>query len=147
VNKYYLIALGGMTGSIIRYAIKNTHLWNYNGSFPYNTLFVNITGSFILAFFLAMAFGRWNVHLDVRLGISTGFLGAYTTFSTLCKETVNLFFEGDLFWAIAYILLSIFLGLGSAYLGFATSEKIILINSKDKQQDLVVEVIEEGELE
>ena len=78
------IAIGGMLGSISRFAIKNIHMWNYHENTSLNTLFINITGSFLLALILTIAFEVWNFDPDILLGIATGFLGAYTTFSTLC---------------------------------------------------------------
>ena len=117
MRKYSYIAVGGMLGALSRFAIKNSHLISQYKSIPVATLFVNITGSFILAFFLTLAFKIKRIHVELRLGIATGFLGAYTTFSTLCKETVTFIRNGDYFWASGYSIGSAVLGLVAAYLG------------------------------
>ena len=98
MRKYIYISIGGALGAVFRLAIENVHIWNYNESIPLNTLIINIAGSFILALFLTAAYEVMEVDADLRIGLSTGFLGAFTTFSTLCKETVSLMAGGKFFW-------------------------------------------------
>jgi CrcB protein len=88
--------IGGALGAMLRLAVKNISIGQYQGSFPLNTLIINISGSFVLAFFLTMTLEFFEFDADVRLGISTGFLGAYTTFSTLCRESVLLLAGGNM---------------------------------------------------
>ena len=85
MKKYSYIAVGGMLGAMSRFGIENIQLWDFQ-SFPVQTLLVNITGSFFLLLLLTTAFEVLAFDPNIRLGIATGFLGAYTTFSTLCKE-------------------------------------------------------------
>lgn len=146
MRKYIFIAAGGMLGAVLRYCIKNIHVWNYHGSIPLNTLFVNITGSFLLALLLTVAFEVWNFDSDIRLGITTGFLGAYTTFSTLCKETVKLITCGQYFSAISYIAVSVMLGLTSAYIGIILARKNISRFIGNKNEEGLANVIEQGEV-
>ena len=117
MRKYTFIAIGGMLGAILRYIIKGIHIYHYNGVIPINTLLINISGSFILAFILTVAFKTFKFDADIKLGIATGFLGAYTTFSTLCKETINLITQGDYYSAISYIGFSAMFGFVAAYFG------------------------------
>jgi len=124
--KYIYIFIGGALGAVLRLAIKNIHIWNYHENIPLNTLIINITGSFILALFLTFAFEVMEVDADIRLGVSTGFLGAFTTFSTLCKETVALMVSGEYFSAISYLTVSTVLGLTAAYLGIVLARELIL---------------------
>ncbi|MPN30267.1 putative fluoride ion transporter CrcB [bioreactor metagenome] len=56
---------------------------------------------------------------DIKLGLTVGFLGAFTTFSALCRETVDLLGRGDYFFALAYMILSVVLGLLGAYAGIS----------------------------
>ncbi|MFL0266700.1 fluoride efflux transporter CrcB [Candidatus Clostridium radicumherbarum] len=121
MRKYIFIGLGGILGAILRYYIKNIQLYHYNGAFPLNTFIINITGSFLLAFILTAALLIKGFDSDIKLGIGTGFIGAYTTFSTMCKETALLITSGYFVSAACYILLSIILGLGAAYLGTAVA--------------------------
>lgn len=125
MRKYLFIALGGILGAISRFLIKNAHLLGHQTAFPINTFIINITGSFVLALVLTTAYEVWNFDEDIRLGIATGFLGAYTTFSTMCKETAVLMNKGMYSLGIFYIILSTFVGLFSAYLGVITARSVI----------------------
>jgi CrcB protein len=125
MRKYLFIALGGILGAISRFLVKNVHFLSHQPSFPINTFIINITGSFVLALVLTTAYELWNFDEDIRLGIATGFLGAYTTFSTMCKETAVLMSKGMYSLGIFYIILSTFVGLFSAYLGVITARSAI----------------------
>jgi len=114
-----------MLGAILRYIIKNIHIDNYKEIIPVNTLFINISGSLLLALILTIAFEVYSFDADLRLGIATGFFGAYTTFSTLCKETVNLMIKGDYYFAILYIVFSIMLGLTASYFGVVLAKEVV----------------------
>jgi CrcB protein len=123
MRKYIFIGIGGFLGAILRSFIKNIHMFNYNIAMPLDTLFINITGSFMLAFVLTVAIKVLKIDENIQLGISTGFIGAYTTFSTLCKETVRLI-SGQYYYAAAfYMLMSVLLGLTAAYLGAAAGSR------------------------
>jgi CrcB protein len=147
MRKYIFIALGGMLGALLRYVIKNIHIYNYKEVIPVDTLFINVSGSFLLAIILTIAYEVFQFHDDLRLGIATGFFGAYTTFGTLCKETVNLISEGHYYWAISYIALSVILGLAVAYLGVILGRKIGLKFGCHKNAflDMKMDDLKEGE--
>ena len=126
MKKYVYISIGGALGAALRLYIKNIHIWNYHENIPLNTLLINVSGSFILALFLTFALEVMEVDADIRLGVSTGFIGAFTTFSTLCKETVLLIYAGDYFSAISYVTVSTMLGLSAAYFGIVLARELIL---------------------
>ena len=123
MRKYFFIAVGGILGAILRFLIKNIHM--YKGNFPLNTLIINIIGSFILALILTLAFEVMDFDSDIRLGIATGFLGAFTTFSTMIKETVVLINSGYYYSAILNLTVSTLLGLVVAYLGIVIAREVI----------------------
>lgn len=125
MKKYIFIALGGMLGAMLRYRIEHIHIYHYKEIVPINTLMINITGSFVLALVLTIAFEIWQFSSDLRLGIATGFLGAYTTFSTMCKETVNLMKQGYYYSSISYIGFSTMLGLAAAYFAIILAREIV----------------------
>ena len=127
MRRYIYIGIGGFLGAILRYVLKNWQVLHLSNKFYLNTVIINIIGCFILAFFLRLAFDIWEIDSDIRLGISTGFIGAFTTFSTLCKEFTVLLFSGDAFFSFFYLLLSIGAGLCAVYLGDASAKKIIII--------------------
>ena len=138
MRKYTFIAIGGMLGAMLRYAIKNIHIYHYKEAIPINTLLINVSGSLILALILTVAFEIFELDSDIRLGIATGFLGAYTTFSTLCKETVNLMRHGDYYSSISYIGFSTILGLSASYLGVVLAREVVskFINKKNNLSDM-----------
>lgn len=133
MRKYVFIGVGGFLGAIFRLFIKTMPIQNYKELVPLNILFINITGSFILALITTLALEVLNMDSDLRLGICTGFLGAYTTFSTMCKEAITLLDKGDYFSAITYLTNSIFLGIAAAYLGVVVAREVIykLVNRKN----------------
>lgn len=132
MRKYVYIGIGGVLGAILRYYIKNVHIYHYKEAIPLNTLLINVTGSFILALVLTMAYEVWDFDSNIRLGIATGFLGAYTTFSTMCKETFALAVSGYYYSALSYITISTILGLGSAYFGIVLAREVVskLVNKR-----------------
>lgn len=119
------IGVFGFFGAILRYFIKNIHIYHYAEKVPINTIIINVTGSFILALILTIAFEVWEIREEIRLGIATGFLGAYTTFSTLCKDTVTLINGGLYFSAINYITVTVLLGLCAVYFGIVLAREFI----------------------
>ncbi|PKM96490.1 MAG: fluoride efflux transporter CrcB [Firmicutes bacterium HGW-Firmicutes-1] len=125
MSKYFYIGIGGALGALLRFLIKGYDIISYRENIPLNTLIINISGSLLLALFLTIAFEIWEFDADLRMGITTGFLGAYTTFSSLCKETVGLINEGYYFSAISYITISTFLGLAFAYLGVILAREAV----------------------
>src|ERR1035437_3647871 len=83
------IGLGGFFGSIIRWLVsKNTSGWL--GAFPLGTLFVNVTGSFLLGFIMYSVLYGKDISPELRNFSTIGFIGAYTTMSTFSYETIRL---------------------------------------------------------
>ena len=139
MRKYIFIAIGGMLGAILRYAIKNIHIYNYKEVIPINTLFINVSGTLVIALILTISFEIFEFDADIRLGIATGFLGAYTTFSTLCKETVNLMNQGNYYSAISYIGFSIMLGLAATYFGVVIAREVVAKFTDSSSDDVDTE--------
>jgi CrcB protein len=81
------------------------------------TFVVNISGAFALGLLVAVSEGRWNIHPTTRLALGVGFLGAYTTFSTLMFESVDRLETADYIAAVANIVGSVVAGLIAAYGG------------------------------
>jgi len=144
VQKYVYISIGGAIGAVLRLSVGNIHNWSDFTDIPLNTLAINIMGCFVLALFLTIAYEVMEVDADIRLGVSTGLLGSFTTFSTLCKESVELMIEGEYFSAILYIILSIALGLAAAYFGIVLARKVMAKRLKDTPKG-VMEILDEGE--
>lgn len=135
MRKYIYIGCGSFMGAVLRYLIKNIQIQNFYESIPFNTLFINVLGAFLMAFILMIVFED----AILRLGITTGILGAFTTFSTLCKEIGSLIKNGDFFSAVLYMTASILLGLGAAYVGIilAREVNVKLLNKKEKIKNII----------
>ena len=111
------IAIFGALGCLSRYFVSG---WTYSlagRGLPYGTLAVNVAGSFLLGLIMEGSLRSTLLSPEVRMGITVGFLGGFTTFSTFSYETFRLLEEGSLWQAGANILLNvavclIFAGLG-----------------------------------
>jgi CrcB protein len=108
-----LVGLGGAAGANARYLLGREVSERWPSVFPWGTLFVNATGCLALGVLIGWLLARGDRPV-ARLLIATGFLGAYTTFSTFAYESVRLLEDGRLATAIAYIVTSLALCLGSA---------------------------------
>lgn len=114
---YILVGAAGAVGAILRYII-GIIFYSSNPIFPFATFIVNMLGSFLLARFTTNLFQKISVPLKWKTAINTGFIGSFTTFSTLSLETVQLFEKGYTATACIYICLSALGGLFMSRLGF-----------------------------
>jgi fluoride exporter len=111
------VMIGGAFGALCRYWVNiSVHmLFQSKLLFPWATFGINSLGSFILSFlFFANYF---NLPNPWRVAIGTGFLGAFTTFSTFELETLQLIEKGQIWLASAYVLSSVLTGFLAAVLG------------------------------
>jgi len=92
--------------------------------FPTATFVINITGSFIVGFFLTLVTERFNVNPHLRLAVAVGFVGAYTTFSTFEYETARLVEEKDYLYAFLNVVLSFAIGFASVWAGIFAARKV-----------------------
>ncbi|MEO5953834.1 MAG: fluoride efflux transporter CrcB, partial [Chloroflexia bacterium] len=107
MSEFLLIGGGAVVGANARYWLTNYFAEKFGLTFPYGTLFINITGSFLLGFVLVLIGNRLIADPGYRLLIGTGFLGAYTTFSTFSYDTLVLLERGDILPALWNVLLSV----------------------------------------
>ena len=116
---YVYVGIAGFLGAILRYLIGLSFFTN--SSFPYATLSINLLGSFLLSWLTTNLFKRFSLSSSVKTAIGTGFVGSFTTFSTLSVETVELFKSGRFLIGILYIFASIAGGILMSRLGFKVS--------------------------
>jgi len=117
MSEFLLIGAGAVLGANARYWLTNYFMQRFGPVFPYGTLFINVTGSFLLGFVLVLVGNRFVTDPGYRLLIGTGFLGAYTTFSTFSYDTIMLLERGDIVPAVMNVGGSVALSLVAAYLG------------------------------
>jgi CrcB protein len=116
----FAVAAAGFAGALARFWLGGYIAAKLGTPFPWGTFVINITGAVSLGLLTGLA-GRGSVSPDLRTVIGTGFLGAYTTFSTWTLETVRLMQSGSYRLALANIGLSALTGLLAAGCGLALS--------------------------
>jgi len=129
MRKYYFIAAGGAIGALLRYELKSASPFSLIPdsllNFSFNILLINLFGCLLLGILNAV-FSKTNlISNDIKLGVTTGFIGAFTTFSTFCKESLDLLDSGYFSAFLYYIAGSIILGIGAVYLGHLIGHHVI----------------------
>ena len=108
---------GGFLGTLARYGLSLTIQSMLGKGWPFDILFINVTGAFLLAFITTLADAALLIGPHRRLFFNVGFLGAYTTFSSLALGDVTLFSNQRTLLALLYILCSLLGGLLAVLLG------------------------------
>jgi CrcB protein len=116
---YVLIAIGGAAGALLRYALDSLVFRLVGGSFPYGTLLVNVSGSFVVGLLYQLVVDRSVLPPGMRPALMIGVIGAYTTFSTWMLETVRLLDAGTWIPALVNVGGAIALGLIAVIAGMA----------------------------
>jgi fluoride exporter len=119
-----LIGLGGFAGAISRYLVDGFVSERTAGAFPWGTLVVNLTGSFVLGLLFAVTTERAILPADIRGPVMIGFIGAYTTFSTYMLESWALLEGGSWAPALANLGGSVILGLLAVAAGLAVGRAL-----------------------
>ena len=120
--EYLLIGFGGVLGAISRYGLSKWAGKRWQGSFPLATFCINISGSFVLGLLYVILTRAGAGSAYLKSFAATGFLGAYTTYSTFSFEIVNLMEDGERVAGVVYFLTSIVFGLFAAYAGIRLGE-------------------------
>lgn len=117
IREMVLIGLGSIVGANARYAASTLAARRWGVAFPYGTLVVNVSGSFVLGWFLANVAARAGNSVDWRALVAIGLVGSYTTFSTFAYETIALIRQRDHRPALVNAFGTIVLGLAAAASG------------------------------
>jgi len=118
------IAVAGSLGALARYGLDGAVSRRWPGAFPWGTFVVNISGAFLLGLLFVLLTERVTVDPWIRSSLTIGFLGAYTTFSTLSFESYRLLEDGAVGLALANALGSVAAGLFAVYLGVVAGRAI-----------------------
>lgn len=124
LTKYLAVAAGSAIGGMLRYYLGGSVLSRLGGEFPLATFVINMTGSFIIGFFLTLVAERLSIGQHLRLAIAVGFVGAYTTFSTFEYETARLVEERHFFLALLNVVLSVIVGFIAVWGGILAARRL-----------------------
>lgn len=114
---YIFVALGGFSGAISRFFCSQ--LFDQEGTLlPIETLIINLIGCFLLSYLIHLPAFQRKWPQDVRTGITTGFIGSFTTFSTLSVESLQLLQQNQGEWMVSYIIISLIGGYIFVHLGY-----------------------------
>lgn len=129
MQKYFFIATGGAFGALLRFELKKSSSLLLSShlllSFSYHILLINLFGCFLLGIINAVFSKTDRISTDVKLGITAGFVGAFTTFSTFCKESLNILDAGYVSAFFYYISVSVVFGVSAVYIGHLIGHHIV----------------------
>ncbi|HVJ71583.1 MAG TPA: fluoride efflux transporter CrcB [Sphingomicrobium sp.] len=120
---WLLVFVGGGLGAVARHGVNRAGLEMMGPGFPWWTMAVNISGSFLIGL-LAGLFGAWETGQDMRMFLVTGVLGGYTTFSAFSLDALTLWERGAFQQAGVYVLGSVILSLLAAALGLMVTRAV-----------------------
>ena len=119
------VAIGGAAGSVARFALGSFIQTRVSGPFPVGTLVINIAGSLLLGFLMQFGLDTTSISVELRIMLTTGFCGGFTTFSTFSYDTVKLIENGDYRDAGTYVGASVILSLLGTMLGIRGARKLV----------------------
>ena len=113
ISTIAIVALGGAFGAVARYGVNISAVQVFGHGFPWGTLLANIIGSFLMGVLIAKFSQMQGVSQELRALCMTGFLGAFTTFSTFSLDVVTLWERGDMLHASIYLAASVCLSIAA----------------------------------
>ena len=116
------VTVGGIAGTLLRFATGNWVTANWPKHFYTATLAVNIVGCLLIGVLYGLFLIRPEVPIEVRAGLMVGFLGGLTTFSSFSLDTVRLLESGQVLLALGYAALSVFGGLLATWAGLSLTK-------------------------
>ena len=123
--RLFWICLGGAFGTGARYLLSGWTLKAFGPAFPYGTLAVNVIGSFLLAGLMYIGVEAGMMPPALRLALTTGVMGGFTTYSTFSYETMKYLQDGVWELAILNVLLTVLGCLGACLVGWASAGWLI----------------------
>ncbi len=122
IKAFLAVFFGGGIGSVLRYGVQmllHEKIVSYN--FPWSTFAVNIAGSFLIGLFYSLS-ARFQLSDEVRLFLTAGLCGGFTTFSTFSNDSLALLKQGEIMMFAVYVILSVALGLLASCAGAAIAK-------------------------
>ncbi len=124
IHKMLFLALAGALGTLSRFGLAGFVHRFIGSSFPWGTLTVNITGCFMAGFLWSLFENRWPVSGETRTIILVGFMGAFTTFSTLILETSELMRSSEWMYAGMNLTIQNVIGFAALFAGAALGRMV-----------------------
>lgn len=118
------MALGGALGAVSRYVLGTMVSARLGTAWPWGTFVINVSGCFLIGFFLAYVAARSGISENWRYLFPVGFVGGYTTFSSYAWETVALVEQGAWLRATTYVLASTLLGIAAVGLAIVIARRV-----------------------
>lgn len=112
------IGTGSFIGAVCRYLLSQFIHTKFLSTFPFGTLVVNILGCLLIGLVFGVS-SRVNLAQEWRLFLATGLIGGFTTFSAFSYETINMLRDGQFWYASAYVVSSVVVGLIATFIGIA----------------------------
>jgi CrcB protein len=109
------IALGGAIGAVARHSVSVMMGSMLGNGFPWGTVTVNIVGSFLMGALIELSALKLSIGPEMRALLVTGFLGAFTTFSTFSLDVATLYERGNLGLAALYVIVSVVVGISALF--------------------------------
>ncbi|GGD38994.1 fluoride efflux transporter CrcB [Aureimonas glaciei] len=119
LKQILLVAAGGAAGSALRHLVVVGCTRLLGLGFPWGTMAVNIAGSFAMGVLIELLARRFDMSMELRLLLATGFLGGFTTFSSFSLDAVGLFERGSSVLALAYVVGSVLAGIAALVAGLS----------------------------
>lgn len=116
---FLFVGAGGAIGAMARHAVNLLAARLAGGDFPWGTLAVNVTGSFLMGLLAGLFALVWSAPQDLRLFLTTGILGGFTTFSAFSLDVSLLWERGEGSHALAYAAGSVMLSVFALFSGLA----------------------------
>lgn len=111
------VGIAGCLGALSRYWVDGWISRFTGGGFPWGTLVVNVTGCLLVGLLMTILTERLLPYPSVRLAITVGFVGAYTTFSTFAYESLRQIQDGALGLALVNVVASVVVGIAAVWIG------------------------------
>ena len=102
-TRFLLVCLGGAIGTGARYALGTWVARAFGAVFPLGTLLINLLGSFLIVIVMGLSLQKGLIPADLRLVLTTGVMGGFTTYSSFNYETLRLFEQGSRGLALLYL--------------------------------------------
>jgi CrcB protein len=124
LNEFFVISAGAILGANARWILSRCAARILSPVFPYGTLFINVTGSFVVGWFMIWASERVLLNPRWRLLVVVGFCGSFTTFSSFAFETMAYFEQGQWAMMLTNFFSNNLLCLGAALAGMAVARAV-----------------------